>query len=67
MVIDIEENKENSLTEILLKNPKNVKWVLAQSNAEGPLKKIKEEMKRLIQIFNSKPFTRKCTVIIVIT
>jgi len=44
----------------MLKNPKNVKWVLGQSDAEGALKKICEEIKRLIRIFDSKPFTKQC-------
>jgi len=60
MTINIGENKEKSLAEIMLKNPKNVKWVLGQSDAEGALKKICEEIKRLIRIFDSKPFTKQC-------
>jgi len=49
-----------SVDEVMLKDPGYVKWVLENSNAAGQLKEIRNEMLTLIDIFNSKHFTKKC-------
>ncbi len=60
MIITIGKHKGKSVSEVVLKHPQYVKWVLEQTDATGQLKTIQKEMFRLIEIFNSKPFAKKC-------
>jgi hypothetical protein len=61
MIINFgKEHKGKSVIEVMMKHPEYVNWVLRQTNVEEPLKTVRNEMLRLIGIFNSKPFTKKC-------
>jgi len=44
----------------MVKNPEHVKWILQNNDAEEPVRTVREEMIRLIEIFDSKPFTKTC-------
>lgn len=60
MIIPIGKYKGKSVSEVVLKDPQHVKWVLERTDATGQLKTIRNEMIRLISIFDLKPFTNKC-------
>jgi hypothetical protein len=60
MKIDIGKHKGKSVGMVVLKHPDYVKWVLEKSDAEGQLRDIQMEMRRLLSVFNSKPFNKKC-------
>ena len=60
MIITIGKYKGKSVSEVVLKHPQYVQWVLEQTDATGQLKTIRNEMIRLISIFDSKTFTKKC-------
>ena len=47
------------LESVLLKHPDQIKWLLEKATY-GDLLKAKDQAKKLIAIFDSKPFTRKC-------
>jgi len=50
-----------SVESVILKDPIYVKWVLSQADASGPLLPIRDEMIRLLAIFNERPFITKCS------
>jgi len=60
MNISFGEHKGKSVAEVILKHPDYVKWVLEKNDATGELLTTQNEMIKLIDIFNSKPFTKKC-------
>jgi hypothetical protein len=60
MVINFGKHAGKSVEFLLLKKPDYVRWVLDLHDAMGPLLSVKNEMIRLIEIFNQKPFLKKC-------
>ncbi len=54
------EHKGKSVDFVILKEPDYVQWILSMSNANGPLIQVRNEVLRLISIFDSKPFIIKC-------
>jgi len=59
MIVNFGKHKGKSVATLVLKEPSYIFWVLCQKDPGGPLARVKAESKRLIQIFNSKPFTEK--------
>lgn len=62
MVINFGEHKgKDKLVEtVILKEPALIMWILNKKDADGPLVHIRKEVLRLIKIFDSKPFIKKC-------
>ena len=60
MIIDSGKYKGISVGMVILKNPDYVAQVLDENDAQGQLSRIQIEMKRLISIFDSKPFNKNC-------
>lgn len=60
MQVTFGKHKGKSVGYLLLKEPDYLKWLLEQPKSEGAMAKVKAEAIRLISIFNSKPFIRKC-------
>lgn len=60
MQVTFGKHAGKSVGYLILKEPDYLKWLLKQQNLEGPMAKVKVEAIRLISIFNSKPFIRKC-------
>ena len=61
MIINFGKYAGKSVEFLVLKAPDYVKWVLNSDGITGPLLSVKEEMCKLIEIFDRKPFLRKCT------
>lgn len=61
MIITIgKEHKGKSVEIVVLKEPDYTMWVLHKEDAGQQLAFIQKEVRRLISIFDSKPFTCKC-------
>jgi hypothetical protein len=61
MIINIgEKHKGSSVVDIMLEDPGYVNWLMQETDATGQLRVVRNEMLRLIGIFNSKPFIQKC-------
>jgi len=55
-----DKHKGESVAEVLIKDASYVKYVLSVTETEGLMTSIRDEMIRLINIFNSKPFLQNC-------
>lgn len=53
-------HKGKSVEEILLKEPSYALWVLSIQNAYGQMLAVKNEIQRLIGVFNRRPFIAIC-------
>ncbi|NJL91944.1 MAG: hypothetical protein HC916_20815 [Coleofasciculaceae cyanobacterium SM2_1_6] len=60
MQIEIGQHKGKTIMTLVLKEPSYIQWILEQSNATGDLLKIRNEVGRLLEIFDSKPILSKC-------
>ena len=60
MQVTFGKHNGKSVGYLILKEPDYLMWLLKQPNSEGPMAKVKVEAIRLISIFNSKSFIRKC-------
>lgn len=54
------KHSDKSVAILVLKEPEYVAWVLNQPNPSGPLARVQAEVKRLIDIFDSKPIQKRC-------
>lgn len=59
MLINFGEHKGKTAEEVLIKEPLYVQYALYKA-ATGPLLSLKNELLRLIKIFDNKPFTVTC-------
>jgi hypothetical protein len=59
MRFTVGEHTGRSVETVVLKEPDYVMWML-NKDVQGPLAYIKNEVRRLIEIFDSKPFTCPC-------
>jgi hypothetical protein len=50
-----------SIELVMLKDPNYIEWILNEPNPNGWLITVKREILRLIDLFDRKPFIRKCT------
>ena len=55
-----EKHKGRSVEMVIIKDPQYVKWVLETTNVSGPLLSVREEMIRLLNVFDGKVLTKKC-------
>lgn len=60
MIIQVGKHKGKSVEEIVLKEPDYARWVV-QQNAGGPLLHVKDEVQRLVTIFDAKEFIKNCS------
>ena len=60
MKVGFGKHKDESVETLVLKEPGYVAWALFEASPSGPLSRVKAEAQRLIAIFDSKPFLRKC-------
>lgn len=51
----------NSVELVMLKDPNYIEWILNEPNPNGWLITVKQEILRLIDLFDRKPFLKKCT------
>jgi hypothetical protein len=61
MVINFGKHTGKSVEWVMLKDPSYIEWILNEPNPKGGLIPVKQEILRLINIFDRKPFLRKCT------
>ncbi len=61
MRIDFGRHNRKSVELVVLEDPGYVKWVLDQANPSRGLLLLKDEMLRLITIFDEKPILTRCT------
>lgn len=60
MDVPIGKHKGKHIGWVVLKDPSYVLWALEQSTPSGGLKAFVAEARRLIRIFNQKPFVKRC-------
>jgi hypothetical protein len=60
MKLTFGKHKGKSVEAVVLKEPEYALWILNQEAANEPLAHIKKEVRRLINVFDSKSFTCKC-------
>jgi hypothetical protein len=58
--IDFGKYAGKPLELLVLKEPGYVAWILKQQSAAGRMKSVQIEAKRLIALFNAKPFLKDC-------
>jgi len=61
MNIEIGKYKGESVETVVLKHPDYVIWVLSIPSPTGQLAEMKIEMERLIEVFDRKPFKKRCS------
>ena len=61
MLIPFGRHKGKSVEWVMLKDPSYTHWVLNEPNPQGKLIDVKNEILRLMYIFDCKPFIRECT------
>lgn len=62
MIIDFGNCQNGKSVEmVMLKAPWYVRWVLDQEKPYGKLLVVRNEMTRLMDVFDAKPILRKCT------
>lgn len=52
---------DQSVNQIIFDDPGYILWALSYINPDQKLEELASESRELIEIFNSKPFTRKCS------
>jgi hypothetical protein len=60
MIIQHGKHTDKSVELVMLKDPSYIEWILNEPNPNGWLITVKQEILRLINIFDRKPFIRKC-------
>ena len=45
---------------LVLKEPRYIQWLLGQQAAQGEMKRAQAEARRLIRLFDAKPFLKEC-------
>ena len=60
MKLTFGKHKGKSVEIVVLKEPEYAMWILRKERAGEPLAHIRKEVRRLINVFDSKPFTCKC-------
>jgi len=55
------KHSERTVAEIVLKEPDYLLWMLAQRATTDPLAEACKEAKRLLRVFDRKPFLRDCS------
>lgn len=60
MKLTFGKHKGKSVEIVVLKEPEYAMWILSKEDADEPLAHIRKEVQRLINVFDSKPFARKC-------
>lgn len=60
MMIHFGKHKGKTTEEVVLKEPKYVAWILDQTVMNGPMAKIRPEIKRLVAHFDAKPIQERC-------
>jgi len=54
--------KGKTVKSLMMKQPVYIGWILSQKDLSGPLAVLKDEVIRLIKIFDSKPIQRYCKI-----
>lgn len=61
MLLTFGKYEGRTVDELVLKDPGNLLWMLAQPDPAPSMARACEEARRLVAVFNSKPFLRDCT------
>jgi len=60
MKLTFGKHKGKCVETVILKEPEYALWILNKEDASEPLAHIRKEVRRLIKVFDSKPFTIQC-------
>lgn len=61
MIVTFGKHRGESVEALVLREPRYVAWMLSTTDPTGALVQVGAEARRLIGVFNRKPFTERCS------